>query len=88
MATMKCKCGGEIKELETFDTEVWEDRIILFKYGTCEKCYRPYRWEDYYTHFKTTEPEEDWENNPDLEENDGNLECGFDPYLGCYSDDC
>lgn len=27
----------------------------------------------------------------DLDEewgDDGNLECGFDPYAGCYSDDC
>lgn len=22
------------------------------------------------------------------EENDGDLEMGFDPYLGCYTDDC
>ena len=27
-------------------------------------------------------PEDDWYEDWD------NLECGFDPYMGCYSDDC
>ena len=24
----------------------------------------------------------------DEESSDTNLECGFDPYMGCYTDDC
>ena len=32
----------------------------------------------------------EWDEEEDdfLEEPDGDLEMGFDPYMGCYSDDC
>ena len=94
MSTMKCKiCGGEIEEIECCGMEVQEDRIIIEKAGRCKNCRAFYLWEDYFFFAKSTEPElfKGYDEDLDLDEewgDDGNLECGFDPYLGCYSDDC
>ena len=49
-------------------------------YGEC-----PYDAEYYSTcEYYCSEPEP--EDIPDIDED--SLECGFDPYLGCYTDDC
>ena len=92
MATMKCKiCGGEIEEIECYEMEVQEDRIILEKMGACKKCQQPHLWQEYFFYAKTTEPEAINVDDADPDEefdDDGNLECGFDPYCGCYTDDC
>ena len=92
MAIMKCKiCGGEIEEIECCEMEVQEDRIILEKIGACKNCRAAYLWEDYFFFAKSTEPELCKGCDEDLDEefdDDGNLECGFDPYCGCYTDDC
>ena len=91
MANLICKiCGGSIEEHECWDTEIHEDKIILEKIGVFEKCKRPYTWQEYFFYAKTTEPEL-YVDSFDADEewgDDGNLECGFDPYTGCYSDDC
>ena len=45
---MKCKiCGGEIEEIECYEMEVQEDRIIIEKMGACKNCRAAYLWEDY-----------------------------------------
>lgn len=42
---------------------------------------------DYWDEFDASMPEEDYPEG-DFEEDWDNLELGFDPYLGCYTDDC
>lgn len=47
-----------------------------------------YEYEDnYWDEFDESMPEEDYSEG-DFEEDWDNLEMGFDPYMGCYSDDC
>lgn len=42
-------------------------------------------WEPDYMDYK---PDIEDEEDDDDYDSDYDLECGFDPYLGCYSDDC
>ena len=44
---------------------------------------------DYWDDFDASmpDPEDDYPEDDYYEDWD-NLECGFDPYMGCYSDDC
>lgn len=41
-----------------------------------------------YADWEALEASEDDEEEEDEEEDYTNLEIGFDPYMGCYSDDC
>lgn len=49
----------------------------MLKTGICPKC-----WDDMFSP-EPEEDEEDWGDEPDY-----NLDMGFDPYMGCYTDDC
>lgn len=60
-----------------------------------ETCHYP--WDDGYAPCEVDEPEEtedideeefDYEDEPEEDWNDADDDCGFDPYLGCYTDDC
>lgn len=42
---------------------------------------------DYWDDFDASMPEEDYPEDDWYEDQDA-LEMGFDPYMGCYSDDC
>lgn len=47
-----------------------------------------YEYEDsYWDEYDQSMPEEDYPEG-DFYEDWDNLEMGFDPYMGCYSDDC
>ena len=47
-----------------------------------------YEYEDnYWDDFDASMPEDDYPEDDYYEDWD-NLEMGFDPYMGCYSDDC
>ena len=47
-----------------------------------------YEYEDnYWDDFDSAMPEEDYPEG-DIYEDWDSLEMGFDPYMGCYSDDC
>ena len=43
--------------------------------------------DDYWDDFDSAMPEEDYPEG-DIYEDWDDLEMGFDPYMGCYSDDC
>ena len=78
-------CGGEVVEFDTIDVEVDTASVTLFKIGECDRCKNQYQWhEEYalvgYRDLEQTHDESEYE--PD------DLECGFDPYMGCYTDDC
>ena len=38
--------------------------------------------------FETMEEDYGYDYEDEYYEDWDNLECGFDPYMGCYSDDC
>ena len=71
------------------------DERELIKTGICSKC-----WDDMFGNegeeeynspilsddWEEAEEEDDWHDWEDWD--DDQLELGFDPYLGCYSDDC
>jgi uncharacterized protein with PIN domain len=78
-------CGGEVVEFDTIDVEVDTSSVTLFKVGECDHCGNHYKWfEEYslvgYRDLEQTHDEDEYE--PDVDE------CGFDPYMGCYTDDC
>ena len=67
----------------------WEERFYL-----CPECDEPVYecdWDEYdLSTFlcPVCEFTDDDEGENDLEYDPTDLECGFDPYMGCYSDDC
>ena len=80
-------CGGEVVEFDTIDVEVDTSSVTLFKVGECDHCGNHYKWyEEYslvgYRDLEQTHDESEYE--PDDIDDD----CGFDPYMGCYTDDC
>lgn len=66
--------------------------------GECAKRNCSYYWQDENDayprcHFESWGPapceEDDWyDEEEDWEDDDWDDECGFDPYLGCYTNDC
>ena len=83
---IKCPtCGGDIIEIDTLDIEEGVSEIRLFKVGECDHCGNHYQWHEEFTYCGHTEleyTESEGECEPD------DLECGFDPYEGCYTYDC
>ena len=80
-------CGGEVVEFDTLDIDAEGSTVTLFKVGECDHCGNHYQWhEEYalagYRDLEETQSEDDYE--PDDIDDD----CGFDPYLGCFTDDC
>lgn len=76
-------CGGDIIGISTIDIEVGVSEIRLFKVGECNHCGNYYQWHEEFTYCGHTELEyTESEDEPD------DLECGFDPYAGCYTYDC
>ena len=82
-------CGGEVVEFDNIDIEVDNTTVTLFKVGECDHCGNHYQWHEEYTlagyrdleqTHDESEDEPDWDNCDD--------DCGFDPYMGCYTDDC
>ena len=48
-----------------------------------------YEYEDsYWDEFDQSMPDPEDDSEGDFYEDWDNLEMGFDPYMGCYSDDC
>ena len=83
---LKCpNCNGDIMEIDTLDIEEEASVLTLFKVGVCNCCGNHYQWHEEftftgYTGLEHTKSEDDYEPN--------DLECGFDPYAGCYTYDC
>ena len=86
MNKLKCPtCGGDIIEIDTLDIEEGVSEIHLFKVGECDHCGNHYQWHEVFTYEGHTELEYT-ESEDECEPDD--LECGFDPYEGCYTYDC
>ena len=76
-------CGSDIIGISTIDIEVGVSEIRLFKVGECNHCGDYYQWYEEFAYCGHTELEcAEGEDEPD------DLECGFDPYAGCYTYDC
>ena len=86
MNELKCPtCGGDITVIDTIDIEEGVSEIRLFKVGECDHCGNHYQWHEVFTYEGHTELEYT-ESESEYEPDD--LECGFDPYEGCYTYDC
>ena len=83
---LKCPtCGGDIIEIDTLDIEEDVSEMHLFKVGECDHCGNHSPWHEVFTYEGHTELEYT-ESEDECEPDD--LECGFDPYEGCYTYDC
>lgn len=76
------------EEVASFDPEEVEEEVASC---SCEAMNCGYWWqdadEDYpRCHFEGAVAP--CEEEDDYYEDDDNLECGYDPYMGCYTDDC
>ena len=78
-------CGGVVQEFDCLDIEVDVSTVTLFKVGECDHCGNHYQWHEVFTYEGHTELEYT-ESEDECEPDD--LECGFDPYEGCYTYDC
>lgn len=47
-----------------------------------------YDFDDYFSDAEDTFDEEEYVDDMDFDDDGWDLEVGFDPYMGCYSDDC
>lgn len=73
-------CGGEVVEFDTIDSYVDNTTVTLFKIGECDHCGNHYQY--------TLAGYRDLEQTCDDEPDDIDDDCGFDPYMGCFTDDC
>ncbi len=76
------------EEVASYDPEEVEEEVASF---SCEEMNCGYWWqdadEDYpRCHFEGAVAP--CEEEDDYYEDDDDLECGYDPYMGCYTDDC
>lgn len=78
-------CGGEVVASDTIDNYLDTSAAIFSMIGECDHCGNHYQWQEEYTLAGYRDLEQIHDESED-EPND--LECGFDPYLGCYTDDC
>lgn len=65
--------GGEL--IQNAMSYLSEDEREILITGICSKCWNSF--------VSSSEEEEE-----EIESEDFNLELGFDPYLGCFTDDC
>ena len=78
-------CGGVVQEFDCLDIEVDVSTVTLFKVGECDHCGNHYQWHEEFSF----EGYRDLEQTHDESEDEpDDLECGFDPYAGCYTYDC
>ena len=78
-------CGGEVVASDTTDSYLDTSAAIFSMVGECDHCGNHYQWQEEYTlagYRDLEQIHDESEDEPD------DLECGFDPYLGCYTDDC
>ena len=80
-------CGGEVVEFDNIDIEVDNTTVTLFKAGECNHCGNHYQWHEEYTLAGYRDLEQTHDEDEDALD-DIDDECGFDPYMGCYTDDC
>jgi YgiT-type zinc finger domain-containing protein len=80
-------CGGEVVEFDNLDIEVDNTTVTLFKVGECDHCGNHYQWHEDYTLEGYRDLEQTHDESED-EPDDIDDDFGFDPYLGCYTDDC
>lgn len=66
---------------DAFPTMSATNREILLT-GMCPKC------QDMIFSSGDEDDDEDWEDSDDFDSSCMNEEMGFDPFLGCYTDDC
>ena len=78
-------CGGEVVASDTTDNYLDTSAAIFSMIGECDHCGNHYQWQEEYILAGYRDLEQIHDESED--EPDG-LECGFDPYLGCYTDDC
>ena len=80
-------CGGRVECFDCLDIEDQGDKVVMFKVGECDHCGNHYQWHEeyHYAGYKNVEQTHD-----ESEDEPGNIDddCGFNPYLGCYTDDC
>lgn len=77
-------CGSEIVEFDTLDIDVDNTTVTLFKVGECNHCGNHYQWHEEYTLAGYRNLKQTNDDEPDDIDDD----CGFDPYLGFYANDC
>ena len=83
---VKCPiCGSDLEEHDCIDVEVETNRVRLFKVGECPDCGNYYQWYEEFTYEGYTTPENIGRDDEPADIDD---DCGFDPYMGCFSDDC
>ena len=78
-------CGGEVVASDIIDYYLDTSAAIFSMVGECDHCGNHYQWQEEYTlagYRDLEQIHDESEDEPD------DLECGFDPYLGCYTDDC
>ena len=80
-------CGGKVVEFDNLDIEVDNTTVTLFKVGECDHCGNHYQWHEDYTLAGYRDLEQTHDESED-EPDDIDDDCGFDPYLGYYTDDC
>lgn len=77
------ECGGYIDEIETYDLIDGGKEIVMYRIGKCNKCGQEYQYKEHYQRSKVSDLEILTSDYPETDD-----DCGFDPYLGCYTDDC
>ena len=78
-------CGGEVVASDSLDFVLYPSTAIFSMIGECDHCGKHYQWQEEYIlagYRDLEQADDESEDEPD------DLECGFDPYLGCYTDDC
>ena len=80
-------CGGEVVEFDTIDIFMGNTAVILFKVGECYHCGNGYQWYEEYALMGYRDLEQTYDES-EVEPDDIDDDCGFDPYEGCYTYDC
>ena len=78
-------CGGEVIASDTLNFELYTSTAIFSMIGKCDRCGIHYHWQEEYSLAGYRDLEQAIDEDEDEPDD---LECGFDPYLGCYTDDC
>ena len=79
-------CGGLVEEFDCLDIDYEGGKVVMFKIGECDHCGNHYQWHEEFEYLGHRDMEQ-IDREDEIDEPD-DLECGFDPYMGCYSDDC
>ena len=78
-------CGDVLDEEDCYDHEYNGNSMERLVVGVCPSCKNHYQWREvffFHGHSNVEQTDGEYDYEPDIDE------CGFDPYMGCYTDDC